>query len=445
MKSSTNNHKKTYRLIGLFTVIIFFIIVISALLFIDPIVNYFFKDDLKSAFKKNFPSMNIEFGDLHINILGNTLKSDYLDIISDDSATVIKSTDFSMRGIKWFKLLKDKINQEVIDESKIDLHDVKLRFYNDHQLINLGEININIPEKHLLLDSIQIHPLISDEKLFALSKYRQTRFRFKISRIEITNTNLLELTKGSYTAGSIHIKKPSMNVLIDKDKPYDSSAKPKMLNEVFSEIKQKVKIDSIIITDGHLDYFERWSLSRDLAHITMSNLDIAIRNIENKKRKNDTTLVNVDGLFMDSRLKLKMFIPLNSKEFGLRYSGSMGKMNALILNQFLEVADNNKVKSGEMESADFRVTVNNGQADGVLNVQYKDLSVVKLNEKTGSDKGIINKITSFIGKLLVIKGDNIPGEKQKTGNIHYIRKPGDSFIQVIWFALRSGLSDVVGF
>jgi hypothetical protein len=129
----------------------------------------------------------------------------------------------------------------------------------------------------------------------------------------------------------------------------------------------------------------------------------------------------------------------------MRYSGSVGKMDAVNLNKFLEISDNHKINSGEMKDADFNVSITNGIADGILNIQYDSLSIAVLDAKTGSDKGIINKISSLIGKWFVIKGENLPGDRLKVGKVHYIRNPHDSFIQVLWFALRSGLKDVVGF
>jgi hypothetical protein len=33
----------------------------------------------------------------------------------------------------------------------------------------------------------------------------------------------------------------------------------------------------------------------------------------------------------------------------------------------------------------------------------------------------------------------------KIGKVKYTRKPDDTFLQLVWFSLRSGVGDVVGF
>ena len=142
-----------------------------------------------------------------------------------------------------------------------------------------------------------------------------------------------------------------------------------------------------------------------------------------------------------------MALLLASKDFSLRYSGSLSSMDVTLLNTFIEPGEHQRIKSGVLESAAFNINVNSGHATGNLHVVYKDLSIAVLNKNTGSEKGVFNKIISLIGKTFVIRGSNITDEKtlMKIGEIKYTRNPDDYFFQFVWFALRSGLGDVVGF
>ncbi len=82
-----------------------------------------------------------------------------------------------------------------------------------------------------------------------------------------------------------------------------------------------------------------------------------------------------------------------------------------------------------------------------MKVLYSDLSIAVLNETTGSENGVFDRITSFLGKTFIIRESNIPDKNglMKIGNIKYTRNPDDYFLQFAWFALRSGVGDVVGF
>jgi hypothetical protein len=146
-------------------------------------------------------------------------------------------------------------------------------------------------------------------------------------------------------------------------------------------------------------------------------------------------------------LKLLMAVPLTSKEFSLQYSGSIGKMDASLFNTFIEPVEHKRIKSGTLHSAAFDINVKSGSATGTVAIVYNDLSIVMINSNTGSENGIFNKVASLFGKLFVIRSSNMPDGKGliKTGEIKFVRKPVNTFFQFVWFALRSGVADLVGF
>ena len=148
---------------------------------------------------------------------------------------------------------------------------------------------------------------------------------------------------------------------------------------------------------------------------------------------------------ISSKMKLFMEIPLTSKDFSLKYSGTFSSMDLTNLNAFIEPSEHQRIKSGSLKSASYNINVNSGNANGILNLAYKDLNVAILNEKTNGENGIFDRVSSFIGKTFVIRESNIPDENglMKIGEINYKRNPQDYFMQYIWFALRSGVGDVV--
>jgi hypothetical protein len=78
---------------------------------------------------------------------------------------------------------------------------------------------------------------------------------------------------------------------------------------------------------------------------------------------------------------------------------------------------------------------------------YRDLTIAVLNRRTGSERGAFNRISSFIANAMKIRGTNMPDKSgsMKIGEVKYTRKRDDTFLQLVWFSLRSGVGDVVGF
>jgi hypothetical protein len=122
-------------------------------------------------------------------------------------------------------------------------------------------------------------------------------------------------------------------------------------------------------------------------------------------------------------------------------------MDLTLLIKFVEHGEHRRIKSGILQYSISNFKVKSGKAIGSVQAVYNDLSVAVLNNNTGSEKGIFDRISSFIGNTFIIRGSNLPGKsgKMKTGKINYKRKSDDYFLQYVWFALRSGVGDLVGF
>ena len=146
-------------------------------------------------------------------------------------------------------------------------------------------------------------------------------------------------------------------------------------------------------------------------------------------------------------IEVAMAIPLAASDFSLRYSGSLGPMNAEELNGFLVPCEHRRITSGHIISATYDVGVQAGHARGTLHARYQNLAISLLNKNTGSSRGILDQLKSLYAKIFVLRGNNITEGKIaiKVGTVRYTRKSDDYFLQFLWFALRSAVSDVVGF
>jgi hypothetical protein len=170
--------------------------------------------------------------------------------------------------------------------------------------------------------------------------------------------------------------------------------------------------------------------------------------ITNHAAPGATAVIRAQGNFMKtSTMKILMVIPVASPEISFRYSGSLDLMDATRLNSFLEVGESLRIKSGTLQNATFDVNVTASRASGTVRMMYRDLNIAVLNSLTGSERGASNRITSYIANAMKIRGTNMPDKSgsMKIGEVKYARKPDDTFLQLVWFSLRSGVGDVVGF
>jgi hypothetical protein len=430
---------------------IFLLSVLSFFLFPDPFINSFLKNKITNAFTDAYPEYSLQLGEMRYSVWNNRLDCDSITLQTKDSTLTCSVGSFSVSGISWIKiLLQSDFNPNNISSSVIDAQNLVLGFHKSQEEIRLGKLHILVLDSVIMVDSIKYNSSINDEQFFAKSQFRQTRSRLSISQIKILGFDFLSLLEcNTYNVRKISMQDVFADILLNKDKPFDEkSPNPHMPNEIFPSMKETIKIDSLEIINGRLLYSERFDINAAPGVITFNKFNISVSGIANHTAQPETTIIRGDGLFMNSAaMKVFMAIPLSSREFSLRYSGTVGKMDVSKLNIFLEPVENRKIKSGVIQFANYNIIVNSGHASGNLRVAYNDLAIAVSNKNTLVDQVILNRISNYVANVFIIRTTNLPDEKgsMKIGEINYKRDSGDHFFQFLWLSLRSGIGDVVGF
>jgi hypothetical protein len=235
-----------------------------------------------------------------------------------------------------------------------------------------------------------------------------------------------------------------LDALVNRDKPVKPSGKrPLMVNEALAALGPPVQIDQLSITDGHIKYAERVVARSIPGVLTFTAVQMEAEDITNRGKGPGAIRLSAQGKLMDAGvLKVQMKIPLTSPDFSLQYAGSLSAMDLTRLDAFLDKAEHTRIKSGRVKKVTFKIEVIDGQAHGHVRAIYQDLKIAVLDQQTGTEKGLDNRIASFIANTLTIQPSSAPN-KMKEGKVNYRRGPNDTFMQVVWFSLRSGVLKVI--
>ncbi len=323
-----------------------------------------------------------------------------------------------------------------------------MEFPQAHYGIRCARLRASVPGSELIAEGTELRPLVGDEEFFAAHAFRTPRFHVILPECRVLGLAYGELLQGrSYRARSVHFSRPSFDALVNRDKPPEPFVKsPLMVHEALAAIRQPLQVDSLSITNGHVRYCERLAVGADPAVLTFGAVSLSVEGIANRGEPTAAIQLRAQGDLMNAgTLKVLMSIPITSSDFSLHYSGSLSAMDLTRLDAFLDIAEHTRIKSGSAQEAAFEIDVTAGQARGRVRAIYKDLEIAVLDKQTGTEKGLDNRVASFLANMLKIRNSNAPDASgsMKEGEVNYTRRPDDEFQQFAWFALRTGVLDVI--
>ncbi len=439
-----------WRLSGYVAVsLVAFIITVAVviLLFGGTILNGYGKSSVERAFAKAHPGSALQLGHLHYSMGANRLMAQSLTVTAPDST--LTAGRIAVTGVRWVNLLRGKAAlANILAQASLEASNLNLEFTAAHYGIACSRLRASVPDSELVAEGAELRTLVSDEELFAKKIYRTTRFKVTIPACTVAGLAYGDLFQGkACRARSLHLSQPKFDALVNRDKPVAPlSNPPLMVHEALAAIPQMLQLDHLTITNGLILYGERVVAGAAPGVLTFGDVNISVAGLSNRREAAPAIELSAQCKFMNaSVLKLKMEIPVASPDFSYHYSGSLGSMDLPRLNAFLDIAERTRIKRGIAQEAIFDITVTNGTAHGRLQAGYADLEVAILDQQTDTETGIKNRLASLLMNKLKIRDANPPNPAgvMKGGSVDYTRKPDDEFLQFTWYALRSGVLDLI--
>jgi hypothetical protein len=416
-------------------------------MFGGTILNGYGKRKAERAFAKAHPGCALRIGKLDYSVGTNCLVAQSVTL----SATnlTLKVGRISLTGARWARLLwGTAAPADVLAKASLDSTNLDVEFPQAHYGIRCARLRASAPGSELIAEGTELRPLAGDEAFFAAYDFQTPRFHVVVPECRVLGLAYGDaLQARSYRARSVHFSSPSFDAMINRDKPPAPFMKsPLMLHEALVSIGQPLQIDSLTITNGHFRYCERLAVGADLAVLTFAAVNMSAEGIANRGEATAAIQVRGQGDLMNAgTMKVLMSIPITPPSFAFHYSGSLSAMDLTRLDAFLDIAEHTRIKSGRAQEADFEIEVTAGQARGRVRAIYKDLEIAVLGKQTGSEKGFDNRVASFLANLLKIRKSNAPDASgsMKEGEVNYMRRPDEEFQQFAWFALRTGVLDII--
>jgi len=422
-------------------------VVVLVFLFGGAILDSYGKRKAERAFAEAHPGYALRIGELDYAVGANCLVAQSVTLSATN--TTLKVGRISLTGVRWARLLWGTTAlADILAKASLEATNLDVEFPQAHYRIRCARLRASVPGSELIAEGTELRTLAGDEEFFAAHDFRTPRFHVVAPECRVLGLAYGELLQGkSYRARSVHFSGPSFEALVNRDKPPKPFVKsPLMVHEALAAIRQPLQVDSLSITNGHIEYCERLAIGADPAVLTFGAVSLFVEGIANRGEANAAIQLKGQGDLMNAgTMKVLMTIPITPPDFSLHYSGSLSAMDLTRLNAFLDIAEHTRIKSGSAQEAAFEIEVTAGHARGRVRAIYRDLEIAVLDKQSDTEKGFDNRVASFFANVLKFRNSNAPDESgsMKEGEVNYTRRPDDEFQQFAWFALRTGVLDVI--
>jgi hypothetical protein len=420
-----------------------------AILFGNFMLNLYARTKIEQAFAAAHPGQVLRIGPMNNSWSEGRLATASLLLTTPDFT--FKTGPIAIHHVRWAPLLSRKpALPEVFAQASLEATNLTLEFSTPRYELRCARLEASVPAATLSAEAISLWPQMGDEAFFAVRPFRQTRLRVLIPECRVAGLSYPELLAGTaYRAQSIQLSRPELEALVNRDKPKDPVTRPGlMVHEALAKLGKVIALDVLTLTNGQVKYCERRAATGPPGVLTFGAVQISAKGLVSQAPPGTAMSIQAQGNLMNAgTLKVAMSLPVVSPNFSLSYSGSLGAMDITRLNAFLEIAENFRITSCRDESVTFDIQVKAGHAMGKVYPIYRDLNIALLNQETGSEKGLLNRTESFLANTFKIRNASLPDSsgKVRAGKVNYERKPDDTFLQFIWFALRSGVLDSIRF
>lgn len=426
-----------------------FVLAVTGLVFAcgGALLDGYGKRKAERAFARAHPGSVLRLGELSYSVRANRLVAQSVSLTATNSTLHVAR--LSLSGVGWLRWLwGSATGAGGLATAGLEATQLELDFPQAHYGLRCARVRASVPAADLLADGIELLTLVGDEAFFAAHAFRTTRFHVVVPECRVSGLAYAELLAGTaYRAKSVHFSQPAFEALVNCDKPVAPLADPPlMVHEALAAIPLPFRVDRLSLTHGQLRYAERVVLGAEPGVLTFGAVAISAEGLANRGEASPAIRIQAQGDFMNAAvLKVLMTIPVNSPDLSFHYSGSLGAMDLTRLDPFLEIAEHTRIKSGRAEAVAFEIAVTAGQAHGRVQATYSNLVIAVLDAKTGTEKGLGNRFVSLMANLFKVRNANppSPSSSPKEGQVNYLRRPQDEFVQYAWRALRTGVLDVI--
>jgi len=312
------------------------------------------------------------------------------------------------------------------------------------------EFNVHIESVWLGLHSaevswLELTPKLDKEKYQQINGHQQDWVVSKIERLKIQGIDWHDVMFNKKAeVGKLTLIHPHFYIYRDNTLP-DSNIYKALPATLLQSAPFPFSIKNVVLWQGDIEYEKKEDNSTPHAKIVFTNLRASVSPISSDSLfaiANPVMNINIQADLLDSiNIKLESKIDLLSSNDEFTFKGNVQSFHASMLNEYVTPLSDVQIKSGHINSIHFSMKANENIAIGKLDMDYRDLKVNILSEKSPGKKSVLKTMLANI----FIRDEDKDGlhEKDSIGEIRFERRKDRFIFNYWWNSVRCGILTTV--
>lgn len=305
-------------------------------------------------------------------------------------------------------------------------------------------------QQRLSMDLLRLAPPMDDTAFVKRLDTRKARYRVSSGPIELEALNYRRLVEQrAFLTERVVVDSLQIDIFLDKHVPKRRPSQPPMPQDLFQQVKQTIRVDTLNVPYGRISYSAYAPQAQKPGTITFQDISgsvVNITNIPDRMSRETPAVIHGSTLIAGAgRLYATIELPLLAPSLSFKYQGQVGPMHVEAFNNILLPVTKLKLEGGAVDTLWFNATVEQGTARGFLHALYRNLTI-RFTGQSDDVHTLPQSLKTFFANKVVVESSNIPSndDSLRVGTIQHSRQKGTPFFGFIWKSLRSGIYSILG-
>jgi hypothetical protein len=316
-------------------------------------------------------------------------------------------------------------------------------YKNNKNYFYWQQLHYDHRQRLLSLDTFSFRPVLERDAYVAAHPFQIDFIQLQTGRISIHNPDLPGYFQDTLAhISTVQVQHPSVTIYRDKRPPFRKGIIKPLPVTMIASIQLKLKIDSILIHNGQVEYEELSDKTGQAGKLIFTKLNASLVGIKSHNhQQTDSLRLQADAWLLDSvRINLRLHESYTDSLASFHMVVRVSPANLMVLNKVVGPLASVRIKSGHLDTLTLNAIGREHLSYGEMRMRYRKLYVQLLKAGEEEKRSFITKALSVIANTFVIKAKN----EHKTGIVYFERLRDRSVFNYMIKMFLSGAGSSIG-